>query len=189
MNSYAWSSGTLPLRGQSTFQLGLLSGLNRVVRHVGVMHAALPQHFCASAHAHLRPFSNVICRSGMPDAVLHDGIRSDLLLSRDELLRFCASYLGTGAKVEPGCTGCPPGLRPLVRRNDFGTGLTERRVRRRRLRRVPTVQAELTPQLAFSCSSASLAGAQRPAPARAAPASSHVKSSYDRRGGSGGTTP
>jgi hypothetical protein len=25
--------------------------------------------------------------------------------------------------VDPGCPGCPPGRRPLLRRNDFGAGL------------------------------------------------------------------
>jgi hypothetical protein len=25
--------------------------------------------------------------------------------------------------VDPGCPGCPPGLRPLLCRNDFGAGL------------------------------------------------------------------
>ena len=29
----------------------------------------------------------------------------------------------TSANVEPGCPGCPPGLRPLLRRSDFGAGL------------------------------------------------------------------
>ena len=30
----------------------------------------------------------------------------------------------TCASVDPGCPGCPPGLRPLLRRNDFGAGFT-----------------------------------------------------------------
>ena len=30
----------------------------------------------------------------------------------------------TSANVEPGCPGCPPGFRPLVRRSDLGAGLT-----------------------------------------------------------------
>ena len=29
----------------------------------------------------------------------------------------------TSANVDPGCPGCPPGLRPLLRRSDFGAGL------------------------------------------------------------------
>ncbi len=29
----------------------------------------------------------------------------------------------TSANVDPGCPGCPPGLRPLRRRSDFGAGL------------------------------------------------------------------
>ena len=29
----------------------------------------------------------------------------------------------TSANVDPGCPGCPPGLRPLLRRSDLGAGL------------------------------------------------------------------
>src|SRR5206468_1806522 len=32
--------------------------------------------------------------------------------------------LSISANVEPGWPGCPPGLRPLLRRNDVGAGLT-----------------------------------------------------------------
>lgn len=38
--------------------------------------------------------------------------------------RTHSSGSATNASVEPGWPGCPPGLRPLLRRNDFGTGLT-----------------------------------------------------------------
>jgi hypothetical protein len=31
--------------------------------------------------------------------------------------------LSTSANVDPECPGCPPGLRPLLRRSDFGAGL------------------------------------------------------------------
>ncbi len=34
-----------------------------------------------------------------------------------------SSGSATNASVEPGCPDCPPGLRPLLRRNDFGAGL------------------------------------------------------------------
>src|SRR5882757_1389389 len=37
--------------------------------------------------------------------------------------RFRSFGLSTSANVEPGWPGCPPGLRPLLRRNDFGAGL------------------------------------------------------------------
>jgi len=36
--------------------------------------------------------------------------------------RFRSFGLSTSANVEPGWPGCPPGLRPLLRRNDFGAG-------------------------------------------------------------------
>lgn len=34
-----------------------------------------------------------------------------------------SSGSATNANVDPGCPGCPPGLRPLPPRNDLGTGL------------------------------------------------------------------
>jgi hypothetical protein len=37
--------------------------------------------------------------------------------------RSRSSGLSTSANVDPGCPGCPPGLRPLLRRSDFGAGL------------------------------------------------------------------
>src|SRR3954467_6913861 len=37
--------------------------------------------------------------------------------------RFRSFGLSTSANVDPGCPGCPPGLRPLRRRSDFGDGL------------------------------------------------------------------
>ena len=37
--------------------------------------------------------------------------------------RSVSSGWSTSASVEPGCPGWPPGLRPLLRRNDFGAGL------------------------------------------------------------------
>ena len=38
--------------------------------------------------------------------------------------RWRSFGLSTSANVDPGCPGCPPGLRPLRRRSDFGAGLT-----------------------------------------------------------------
>ena len=37
--------------------------------------------------------------------------------------RSTSSGSATMDSVDPGCPGCPPGLRPLLRRNDFGAGL------------------------------------------------------------------
>ena len=37
--------------------------------------------------------------------------------------RSTSSGSATMDSVDPGCPGCPPGLRPLLCRNDFGAGL------------------------------------------------------------------
>jgi hypothetical protein len=50
-------------------------------------------------------------------------------------------------RVEPGCPFCPPGLRPALATQRLRRGLGERRLRRRRLRRVPAVLPQLPPQL------------------------------------------
>jgi hypothetical protein len=61
--------------------------------------------------------------------------------------RSVSSGSATCASVDPGCRLCPPGLRPLLRRNDFRAGLTNGRVRRRRPRRVLAVLLQPPRQL------------------------------------------
>jgi hypothetical protein len=41
-------------------------------------------------------------------------------LDRQRSFRSCS----VTRTVDPGCPSCPPGFRPLLRRNDFGPGLT-----------------------------------------------------------------